>query len=497
VKTRERVLISGVLISLLLFLSLILVVYKFEMDSMQQHSRAFAEEKKRIFEKMIDSELKAVERFCIDWAFWDDTYEFVESRDEKYVASNLHESTFKEDWINAMVFVNRNGEIVYARYFDENWVERDLPEALLSQEIHNRTGIALVDGKLMVIASKPILRTDLSGEERGYLMMARILGESWFSEISKTLNARISIGTSSEEYGKYIRTKEVFPDIFGGEIVFSLEFENSLYDEHVRTIILYVIAFLLILAAFSIPAALIIDRSLVSKIVNLAKFLGEAKPGDRIELDGTDEIRKLAGSVNELLSRIARNEEEIRFLLRTLRHDLANILASISGYLEIAKTEKNFEFVEKAEKQVERAIALINATKQIEKQEIAIYKISEIVEKLKNLFPIEVELRGDAKILADEGIYIVFSNLIDNSLKHGRATKVLIEIEKAGETIVKFRDNGKGFSDIAKEKVFKEEYSESGGGLGLLIVKRLVERYGGKIELLDRNTILMRFPNVP
>jgi len=172
-------------------------------------------------------------------------------------------------------------------------------------------------------------------------------------------------------------------------------------------------------------------------------------------------------------------------------------LTSISGYLEIAKTEKSFEFVEKAEKQVERAITLINTTKQIEKQEMAIYKISEIVEKLKNLFPIEVELRGDAKILADEGIYIVFSNLIDNSLKHGRATKVLIEIEKAEETIVKFRDNGKGFSDIAKEKVFKEEYSEAGGGLGLLIVKRLVERYGGKIELLDRNTILMRFPNVP
>jgi len=259
VKTRERVLIFGVLISLLFFLSLILVVYKFEMDSMQQHSRVFAEEKKRVFEKMIDNELKAVERFCIDWAFWDDTYEFVESGDEKYVTSNLHESTFKEDWINAMVFVNRNGEIVYARYFDENWVERDPPEALLSQEIHNRTGIALVDGKLMVIASKPILRSDLSGEERGYLMMARILGESWLSEISKTLNARISIGTSSEEYGKYIRTKEVFPDIFGGEIVFSLEFENSLYDEHVRTIILYVIAFLLILAAFSIPAALIIE----------------------------------------------------------------------------------------------------------------------------------------------------------------------------------------------------------------------------------------------
>jgi len=464
---------------------------------MQQHSRAFAEEKKRIFEKMIDNELKAVEIFCMDWAFWNDTYDFVENRYEKYIASNLVESTFKYAWINAMVFVNRNGEIVYARYFDENWVERDLPEALLSREIHNKTGMALVDGKLMVIASKPILRSDLSGEEGGYLLMVRILSESWLSEISETLNARISIGISSEEYGKYIRTKEVFPDIFGRELVFSLEFENSLYNEHVRTIILYVIAFLLILAAFSIPTALIMDRSLVSKIVNLAKFLDEAKPGDKIELDGTDEIRKLAGSVNELLSRIARNEEEIRFLLRILRHDLVNILASISGYLEIAKTEKSFEFVDKAEKQVERAIALINATKQIEKQEMTIYRVSEIVEKLKNLFPIEVELKGDAKILADEGIYIVFSNLIDNSLKHGRATKVLIEIEKAEETIVKFRDNGKGFSDIAKEKVFKEEYSESGGGFGLLIVKRLVERYGGKIGLLDRNTILMRFPNVP
>ena len=98
-------------------------------------------------------------------------------------------------------------------------------------------------------------------------------------------------------------------------------------------------------------------------------------------------------------------------------------------------------------------------------------------------------------VVANEGIYTVFGNLVQNAIEHGKATKITVEIERGDNNIVvKFSDNGRGFSEEARSKVFKESYSEKGSGFGLFIVKRLMEKYGGSVELRGENTIVLRFP---
>ena len=80
---------------------------------------------------------------------------------------------------------------------------------------------------------------------------------------------------------------------------------------------------------------------------------------------------------------------------------------------------------------------------------------------------------------------MVFLNLINNSAKHaGEKPRVDIKVKKRKDFIeVRISDNGPGIPDSIKPKLFQKGVSTSGGGLGLRLSKKVVEAYGGSIEL--------------
>ncbi|WP_052959059.1 PAS domain S-box protein [Methanoculleus sediminis] len=95
-------------------------------------------------------------------------------------------------------------------------------------------------------------------------------------------------------------------------------------------------------------------------------------------------------------------------------------------------------------------------------------------------------------VLADGLLPTVFNNLISNAVKYGGAD-VLITIrveEQNGDVRVSVEDTGPGVSDEVKEKIFRRfDRGMAGGkgeGLGLFIVRTLVERYGGNVRVEDR-----------
>ncbi|MEM2030942.1 MAG: CHASE4 domain-containing protein, partial [Archaeoglobaceae archaeon] len=139
-KTREKVLLIAISISLILLLTLTFIVIAIEKSSLESFSMKYAKEKSDVFQKIFYSELKSLEILCIDWAFWDDTYEFIEDRNERYIASNLVERTFIDAKINMILFINKNGEVMFSKFYDRNWNEKELPEIFLYPEILGKTG---------------------------------------------------------------------------------------------------------------------------------------------------------------------------------------------------------------------------------------------------------------------------------------------------------------------------------------------------------------------
>jgi signal transduction histidine kinase len=101
-------------------------------------------------------------------------------------------------------------------------------------------------------------------------------------------------------------------------------------------------------------------------------------------------------------------------------------------------------------------------------------------------------------VLANSLLRDVFSNLINNSIKHSDPDKPLIvdiRVDRIKEKGVDYlrcivEDNGPGISNWVKDKIFmrfqRGDTKAHGKGLGLHIAKTLVEDYGGKMWVEDR-----------
>lgn len=117
--------------------------------------------------------------------------------------------------------------------------------------------------------------------------------------------------------------------------------------------------------------------------------------------------------------------------------------------------------------------------------EIKLQNINKNLNYRINVDPDDIKIVGDSKLLKD-----CFESIIDNAIKYS-PDKGLIEIKAYrddNKVIVSFRDNGPGFSDEAKEKLFNYFSSDDimhseGLGLGLASVKLITDAHHGKTEI--------------
>jgi signal transduction histidine kinase len=110
-----------------------------------------------------------------------------------------------------------------------------------------------------------------------------------------------------------------------------------------------------------------------------------------------------------------------------------------------------------------------------------------VIESVRHQWPmLKIILKGNAvKIKADErALRSVVSNLIQNSLIHGKAKTLTFEF--AGDAIL-FYDDGAGFIGNLKKlaRIYHRPTPTSGSGLGLYIAKSLLQKMQGDLELSD------------
>lgn len=148
------------------------------------------------------------------------------------------------------------------------------------------------------------------------------------------------------------------------------------------------------------------------------------------------------------------------------------------------------------EKAVKRCIDLINEIKELEAPTKDPRKVSikEIVTKVAKSYDVQVQVSGDCK--AGSFLSIVFDNLISNSVFHGEASRIDVDIKEGsrGRTII-YTDNGRGIPESIRLSVFEKGFKFGGSantGLGLFIVKKIVEMLRGSIELVNANKFVIK-----
>lgn len=100
---------------------------------------------------------------------------------------------------------------------------------------------------------------------------------------------------------------------------------------------------------------------------------------------------------------------------------------------------------------------------------------------------IDVSVPEGTRVRADGLLGRVFANLLSNAVEHndGDRPRVWVTAERAGETVrVRVRDDGPGIPEAERDRLFDRE-GAGRHGLGLYLVRTLVERYDGTVELTD------------
>ena len=302
-------------------------------------------------EQAIAWEALSMDRTARDWAYWDDTYYFVNTLSPEYIESNLDNSTLYDLDLNIMLFVNRSGAIVYPMSVDlinreQMPVPSGLFEGIESKILTARRnedyiqGVILLGEGPMLIVGRPILKSFEEGPFAGTLILGKYIDDSYLSSLEKRTQSSLSVYTLDQEVPedfKYVfneTTKEekTVVNVLGDDRVagyFALrnttgspvaivraDYPRELYAQGKKTLI-YIYAFLLLTGiAIGTATKFSLDRLLVSRLIAIDSFLEKVKKekdtSKRLEMEGEDEIHRLSKGINEMLSGIRLAEQELK-----------------------------------------------------------------------------------------------------------------------------------------------------------------------------------------
>lgn len=228
--------------------------------------------------------------------------------------------------------------------------------------------------------------------------------------------------------------------------------------------------------------------------------------------------------------------KKIRYqFLSVLSHELKAPLNAVEGYLRMMQEQQAGERITDYATHIDRSLQrirgmrnlildLLDFTKiRLERKDDKIQEVDleemakgAIITVRPYAIQMEVEINLDVKkdsvILADpEDIEIIFNNLISNAVKYNKVGgKVQISIDSTeDEAIITFSDTGIGISEYDQRNLYTEfmrvkndrTRNISGSGLGLSIVKKVIELYYGTIQLQSKPDIgsvfTVRLPKNP
>ena len=231
----------------------------------------------------------------------------------------------------------------------------------------------------------------------------------------------------------------------------------------------------------------------------------------------TQEIEKFAKDKKVEIDALKIREAYRRDFLGNVAHELKTPLFTVQGYiltlLDGAMEDKNVrrKYLQRAKKGVERLIYIVKDLDLITKLEIgdlnlefSDFDIIELIETVFELLEIKASKKGVSltfDMTYNQPIYVhadrekiqqVISNLLVNSIKYGHpngTTEVSVENLIKNKVIVRITDNGEGIPNEHIPRIFERFYrvdksgsrKEGGSGLGLSIVKHIIEAHGEKI----------------
>ncbi len=274
----------------------------------------------------------------------------------------------------------------------------------------------------------------------------------------------------------------------------------------------------LILAMLSmiVPTLLIgflFHRTITEPMRELVERTDLVGKGDRDALrplrrHGTSEFARLSQSFLEMARRLNTRSSFISTFATHVSHELKSPLTSIQGAAELLRDDLDAatpamtdqdqrKFLDNIIADADRLAKISGRLRDFARAEnpiaVGAAKLSAAIADLRTAFsPLEFRLSGDLDApmrISAENATIIFSNLADNAVRHGGSTLDVSAMQQGNSLLVKVSDNGEGVSPNNRTQIFDSFFTtrrDSGGtGMGLAIVRAMLDAHGGAIRLLD------------
>lgn len=291
----------------------------------------------------------------------------------------------------------------------------------------------------------------------------------------------------------------------------SAEHAREMYDDSVMTV---VIAASVLAVLASVGLALVLARMLAKPLAEIGGAARRIADGDyaaRVPREGPEELASLADSFNQMAASLERQEQMRRDFIANAAHELRTPLTNLQGYLEalrdgvITADRATYESLhEEADRLVRLshsldalaegdagtsrpdAVELDLAMAVRSALELAAPSIERAGLTLRADLPATLPARADP-----DGLAQVLANLLSNAVRYTPAGgSITVQAERRpGDLLVSISNTGEGIPPAELDRVFERFYrveksrdrARGGAGIGLAIVKQLVESGGGRV----------------
>jgi PAS domain S-box-containing protein len=236
--------------------------------------------------------------------------------------------------------------------------------------------------------------------------------------------------------------------------------------------------------------------------------------GRKVPAPADSESELLEGFVTEITERkqyerrLEEQRNNLKLLNKVLRHDIRNDLQVVTLYAELLESEIDDEQQEYITRLITNAEHATNLTetarvmadvmleRERDREDIDLKRVleSELEEARLRSDDAAVAVEGSlpsVTVRADEMLHSVFANLLKNAIQHNDKERPEVTVsltEYSDSAVVEVADNGPGITAERKTAIFGEGekgLDSEGTGIGLYLVRTLVEDYGGTIRVED------------
>ena len=254
----------------------------------------------------------------------------------------------------------------------------------------------------------------------------------------------------------------------------------------------------------------------VRSLSTAAQQLGSGDFEQRVDEDRKDELGNLARTFNSMAKDLQAAEAQRRKMTADIAHELRNPLTNIRGYLEAIKDgvvkpdDSAIDTLHGETLHLARLVDDLQLLANADAGGLRLYTtpsyVTEVAERAVNAarpralerdIDLKLILQGDTPLvdLDPTRFTQVVSNLLDNALSHAQTGgEVSVEVrsqitDTSQYAVIAITNDGKAISDDDLDRIFDQFYrvdpsrsrSTGGAGLGLTIVKRIVEAHGGTV----------------